>query len=42
MHIISVRQSIFYGELAKIFKVNNGGGWNKWAGWQTQQLEISL
>ena len=41
MHI-SVRHCVFYGELAKIFKVNKKGGWNKRGGWQTQQLEISL
>ena len=41
MHI-SVRRGVFYGELAKISKVNKQGGWNKWGDWQTQQLEISL
>ena len=42
MYIISARHGIFYGELAKIFRVNKLGNWNKWGGWQTQQLEISL
>ena len=41
MHI-SVRHGVFYGELAKISKVNKRGGWNKLGGWQTQQLEIPL
>ena len=41
MHI-SIRHGILYGELPNISKVNKRGGWNKWGGWKTQELEVSL